>query len=67
MKFLLEHERVNLSFEDHNGRSPLTLAAYSRINKVDELLLAQSEVNADLPGIDGRTPPLWAAGGDMMG
>jgi len=62
VKLLLEHEHVDLNFEDHNGRSPLTLATHSRINKVDELLLAQSEVNADLPGIDGRTPLLWAAG-----
>ena len=62
VKLLLELEHVGLNFEDHNGRSPLTLAAYSRINKVDELLLAQSEVNADSPGIDGRTPLLWAAG-----
>ena len=62
VKLLLEHDHVDLNFEDHNGRSPLTLAAYSRINKVDELLLAQGEVNVDLPGIYGRTQLLWAAG-----
>jgi len=41
---------------------PLAWAAYGGINKVAGLLLVQSEVNADLLDIYGRTPVSWSAG-----